>query len=102
MLAAPSALEAKVLAREAAEAAARGELDDDGADADDEAPPVPCNGPSPLPDSDSEEEWQDPATDGHAEDADALKAALATYLSKWGGDPRADDVRASLLAAFEA
>ena len=75
--------------REAAEAAARGELDDDGADADDEAEgptPTPRGGP-PLPDSD-EEEWQDPATDGHDAAADAVKTALATYLSEWGGDPR--------------
>ena len=106
LLAAPSNLEAKVLAREAAEAAARGELDDDGADADDEAEgptPTPRGGP-PLPDSDEdgEEEWQDPATDGHAAAADAVKTALATYLSEWGSDPRAYDLRASLLAAFEA
>ena len=106
VLDAPSALEAKVAAREAAQAAARGELDDDGADADDEAEgptPTPRGGP-PLPDSDDdgEEEWQDPATDGHAAAADAVKTALATYLSEWGSDPRAYDLRASLLAAFEA
>ena len=106
ILNAPSALEAKVAARQAAQAAARGELDDDGADADDEAEgptPTPRGGP-PLPDSDEdgEEEWQDPATDGHAAAADAVKTALATYLSEWGSDPRAYDLRASLLAAFEA
>jgi len=103
VLDAPSNLEAKVAAREAAEAAARGELDDDGADADDEAPPVPRGGPPPRVDSDDEVEWEDEVEDdGHAKDADALKAALATYLSKWGNDARADDVRASLNAAFEA
>ena len=107
LLAAPSNLEAKVLAREAAEAAAaRGELDDDGADADDEAEgptPTPRGGP-PLPDSDEdgEEEWQDPATDGHAAAADELKAMVATYLSEWGGDARADAVGADIGAMFDA
>ena len=106
MLNAPSALEAKVAARAAVEAAVRGELDDDGADADDEAEgptPTPRGGP-PLPDSDEdgEEEWQDPATDGHAAAADALKAMVATYLSEWGGDARADAVGADIGAMFDA
>ena len=60
--------------------------------------------PDPLesePESD-EEEWQDPATDGHAAAADALKAMVATYLSEWGGDARADAVGADIGAMFDA
>ena len=64
---------------------------------------MPRGGPPPRVDSDDEVEWEDEVEDdGHAKDADALKAALATYFSKWGNDARADDVRASLNAAFEA
>ena len=53
------------------------------------------------PESD-EEEWQDPATDGHAAAADAIKAMVATYLSEWGGDARADAVGADIGAMFDA
>ena len=89
-----------MLAREAAQAAARGELADEGADADDEAEgptPTPRGGP-PLPDSDSdgEAEWQDPATDGFDEAADALKAAATAFAERFGDDPRADDVWAAV------
>ena len=105
MLAAPSALEAKVRAREAREAAAAlGALDsDDGADADDEAPPVPHGGPPPRVDSDDEVEWEDEVEDdGFDEAADALKAAAMAFAERFGDDPRADDVWAAVDFARRA
>ena len=41
-------------------------------------------------------------TDGFDEAADALKNAAAAFAERFGGDPRAEDVRAAVLAALGA
>ena len=40
--------------------------------------------------------------DGFDEAADALKNAAAAFAERFGGDPRAEDVRAAVLAALGA